>query len=326
MKKVLASFALMALACALFADDALVLPQGVLRASLSNTYAFFDEAYDDDGDPTDYTETKLYIIGTALELGLTDQINLGLQWAPAAIVWSDIDTDHAEYTGLRQLFVGFKIQALGDQGFVPDEKMRLAIAPGFRVPLQKYDVEEELTNQSTGKDFLIDSVDSEAFGVGGRLHFDYIFSDVFYLNFYSQMIYNFPVDRNLSLTNASIVYAASGSLANATKDYKHEYGFDYFFELDPHYELPLTEKSDLIFKVPVRYTFTPGVEIDSAYSSNINGDDAYLLTITPEIGYFSREGTLPWKASLYYNIPVIGENTKKKNSITLLLRLYAKVF
>ena len=81
--------ALVVIGTALFADDALVLPKGVMRVRLTNTYALWirltmiPESLQDD------REVKMDILGAAFELGMTDQITLGIQWAPGYTVWSE---------------------------------------------------------------------------------------------------------------------------------------------------------------------------------------------------------------------------------------------
>ncbi|MDC7241117.1 MAG: hypothetical protein PQJ50_12245, partial [Spirochaetales bacterium] len=191
MKKSLLLLALVVLGTTLFADDALVLPKGVMRVRLTNTYAFMDQAYDDSGSLQDDTEVKMDILGAAFELGLTDQITLGIQWAPGYTVWSEIEgVDDGKLTGVHHLYLGTKIQLLGEKAFIPSEKMRFTVTPGVRIPLQKYDAESEFTNLINSKEYQLDSVDNEAWGIGGRLKFDYVFTDSFFLNFYTEMIYN----------------------------------------------------------------------------------------------------------------------------------------
>lgn len=343
MRKVCLSFLLAALAFSLFADDAIVMPKGVIRARVTNTYAFFDEAYDDDGKADSTDETKMDLLGGALELGMTDQLTLGLQWAPAASIWSDIDVDNAKLTGLDQLFVGVKALIVGEKGFVPSEKIRFAVSPGVRVPLQKYDGEEAMENSQNGKDFQVKSLDNEAFALGGRLALDYKINDAFFINLYSQIMYNLPVDRNpdvsnvVGLTETDDVIAAGGDVNQAMldvagKDYEHDYGLEYFFELDPQYDLAITEKSSVKFNLPLRYSYYPELKIEGetdnsdALVSTVYGVERYNVTLAPEVGFFSAEGLLPWHASVNYSIPLMGESDNKTNSVTLQVRLYARIF
>jgi len=80
MKKLLLVLVMLALVLPAFADDAKVLPKGVLRTYLAPSYTTITEVYDADGEAQDTTETKLLNLGAALEYGITDWVNLGLQW------------------------------------------------------------------------------------------------------------------------------------------------------------------------------------------------------------------------------------------------------
>ena len=71
MKKLSIALLLTAFTAGLFADDAIVMPAGVFRVRLTNTYAFYDEHYDDDGEAQDSTEIKTDLLGGAFEMGMT---------------------------------------------------------------------------------------------------------------------------------------------------------------------------------------------------------------------------------------------------------------
>ncbi|MFH2114939.1 MAG: hypothetical protein ABIJ86_10585, partial [Spirochaetota bacterium] len=78
-----------------FADEATVLPAGVGRFYVANTYAFVDGEYDADGELVEYSAgdgaIKLYNLGLALEYGVNDWISAAAQWAPGANLWSERD-------------------------------------------------------------------------------------------------------------------------------------------------------------------------------------------------------------------------------------------
>ena len=322
MKKLLLLLALVVIGTALFADDALVLPKGVMRVRLTNTYAFMDQAYDDSGSLQDDREVKMDILGAAFELGMTDQITLGIQWAPGYTVWSEIEgVDDGKLTGVHHLYLGTKIQLLGEKAFIPSEKMRFTVTPGVRIPLQKYDVESEFTNYSTGKEYQLDSVDNEAWGIGGRLKFDYLFTDSFYLNLYTEMIYNLPTKRNLDIGSAGGLYPVIGSAAFG--DFEYEYGLDALFEIDPHYDWSITEGHTLSFSLPTRYTYIPELTVEGDAIPNSGG---YMVTLTPTLNYFNTSSMIPWEASIDYSIPVMGKNASRTNTITFQLKLYAQLF
>ena len=338
MKKLFITLLLTVLAFGLYADNAKVLPKGVFRLTLTDTYASFDEAYDDDGEAQDYIEFKMDLVGGAFELGLTNQINLGIQWAPAAVVWSDVDVENALYTGLDKLFIGFKTQVVGESGYVSNNKIRLCLAPGVVLPLQKYDGEAEFTSAITGDEFQLKSVDNEAIGLGGRLYLDYQVNEELFVNLYSEAIYNLPVTRTLDAMYSTAVYeegindamtagydfATAEALARAaaTDEYEQKYGLDFLVELDPHYEMAMSEKDTLKFNLPIRYKYKPENEIGALFTT----DSGYLLTAAPEVGFFCGSTLLPWEVSVNYNLPVAGKNTNKVSSVTLKVRLFGKIF
>jgi hypothetical protein len=131
MKKILVGVLLLALATAVFADDALVLPKGVLRVYLTGAYAFFNQAFDVDGlkaDPAGYDALSAINLGGAIEFGVLDWISAAVQWAPGWTVWSATDNganvmglDYANLTanGPYNVFAGAKVQIIG-----PDAPVR----------------------------------------------------------------------------------------------------------------------------------------------------------------------------------------------------------
>ncbi len=343
MKKLSIALLMAAFTAGLFADDAIVMPEGVFRARLTNSYAFYDEAYNDDGEAKDSTEVSMDLLGAAFEMGMTKELTLGLQWAPAAVVWSDVDINDATLTGqLDQLFVGVKAQIVGEQGYVPNDKIRFAVSPGIKIPLQKYDVESELESALDGDEFTVTSFDNEALGLGGRLSLDYIVNDEFYVNVYSEIIYNLPVEKNLDAQSAAAIYeSAMGDLMPyilngtytleeaeaiamkaATDDYEYEYGMDFLIEVDPHYEMMVSEKDSVKFNLPVRYTVSPEVQVEGEKVV----DSGYLLTMAPQVAFFSASGVMPWEVSLDYSLPLAGQNASKSNSVTLQVKLYGRIF
>ncbi|MDX9957272.1 MAG: hypothetical protein RBT68_02415, partial [Spirochaetia bacterium] len=139
---------LMALACLLlagsftFADDANVLPAGVGRFYVANTYAFANGGYDVDGDFDEYADGagafKVYNLGLALEYGVTDWISAAVQWAPGVNLWNDRDallvvgpvSAETNLDGMADIFAGAKIQIVGENAPVQNTMVRFAVAPG----------------------------------------------------------------------------------------------------------------------------------------------------------------------------------------------------
>src|SRR5271157_1453354 len=96
MRKALVFLLLAAFAIPIFADDALVLPAGVLRLYVVPTYAMADKMYDSSGKAQDIAfgpstaKFSLFNLGLAAEYGVTDWLTAALQWTPGWYAWSDV--------------------------------------------------------------------------------------------------------------------------------------------------------------------------------------------------------------------------------------------
>ena len=141
MRKLLVLTLAMAIGAVAFADDALVLPKGVLRTYLAPAYGFINEAFDDDAEQAGHwpTRSHLFNVGVALEYGVTEQISAALQWIPGYTVWSKFDPEPAPFgeakvNGPFDLFAGAKIQIIGDQGLRAERDDALCGRAGRRHP------------------------------------------------------------------------------------------------------------------------------------------------------------------------------------------------
>ena len=119
MKRILVLILLVTVASFAFADDALVLPKGVLRTYVTGAYGFATSYYDQDGEKQDmaglYEGYKIINLGGALEFGVTDWVSAAVQWAPGWNLWSEFDKptfpldDNARANGPFDIFAGAKI-------------------------------------------------------------------------------------------------------------------------------------------------------------------------------------------------------------------------
>ena len=210
--------------------------------------------------------------------------------------------------------MGSKIQILGDHGFVKNDQFRFSMAPGVQIPLDSYDAEDELNNYTSGDDWRYSGRSHEAFGIGSRFYFDYIVNKNFFVNLYSEIIYNFPVDKKTT--------AITDALAAITeKEYK--YGTDMVFEAEGKYTHYVTDKSNIYFGLPINYEINPDVEVDGTTDEN---SGMKYLQLRPILGYFCGDTMIPWDASLRYGFPLYGENTSKMQTITLQVKVYARLF
>ncbi|MFP4409821.1 MAG: hypothetical protein ACLFPW_14965, partial [Spirochaetaceae bacterium] len=173
MKKILVLLLLAAIVAPAFADDALVLPKGVLRTTIAPSYASIGKGFDKDGNREDLKDLSggtidslsIWTLSGALEYGITDELNIAAQWGPGWQFGGSVTAadgvpepnksviENAKPTGLNDLFIGAKGQILGPNGYVPNEMMRFAAAAGFIVPLSVYDPDDAAKNQAAGDEY-----------------------------------------------------------------------------------------------------------------------------------------------------------------------------
>jgi hypothetical protein len=323
MKKLLTLTLLLVFGLQLFADDALVLPAGVIRPTFNYNFNFFDKAFDTDGEKGDTAEIKAHVLGTALEFGVTDQISAAVQWAPAYIFKSEIEGQPtANINGFADLFIGAKTQIIGSNGFVKNDNMRLAAALGAVVPLNNYDGTEEAANILNGDDFTAQSSSNEAFGIGARLYYDYIITSGFYVNFYTEFIKYFKTDKSLpALAYVPVGFGGGGVPADTT--FEFDYGYELTLELEPNYTFAFNEGNKLSVGVPFTAYITPDYKMEGVEQDNTGST---LLSIAPSVNLFTTALVIPMDIKVQYSIPVYGVNANASNTLIIQWKLYAKLY
>ncbi len=342
MKKIMTVLLLVAVAAPMFADDALILPNRVIRFRTIPAFSFTNQEFDNDGERQDLgQDVDLGALGTqvfpidsvnvwalnfALEVGVTDQINVAAQWtpgwqfssntsasAPSAVEAAAPDTasavvesiENAQQTGLNDLFLGAKIQILGSSGYIPSETMRLATSVGAKIPLSTYDPDDENENQANGDEYRAGRADRDVWGIGLRVHYDYIFTEEFFLNLYSQTQIFFPRDLD-----------QGGGV-----DSEFAYGYEQAFEIDPQVAFPISEGLRLGGSLATRFTFTPDIEVEG---ETVDDSATQLLTVTPQVNAFFTSLPVPIETKLQYSIPVYGVNRNATNTIALQINTYLR--
>ena len=314
MRRLLVLTVVLSLAALAFADDALVLPKGVIRARVTGAYTMATQQFDSSGDKVDVLGVdalNTFNIGAALEYGIVDGVNIAAQWIPGYIVYSKFDSvalDKAKINGPFDLFLGAKVQILGDQGMVSkSETMRFAAAAGAVVPLPGADFDKELTNALSGKEYIASDADKHVFGLGARGYFDYVINKMFFVNLYSEFIKYFKRDLQTSP-------------GDVTGEY--DYGYQLTLEAEPHFEMPVAEKTQLKAGLPFTYVTTPEVEKDGTAAPDT---ESYQLTVRPNVALFMTGLPLPIEIELGYLYPLAGKNVSFANSaVTFQLKAFAK--
>jgi hypothetical protein len=315
MKKLFALALLAAILLPAFADDALVLPARTLRLSIVPTYTTRTKNYDNDGkliDITNHDSISTGNLGFALEYGLTNWISADVHWTPGLTVYSKVVSDvykYENYNGIFDLFAGVKIQIVGEKAPVKNASFRLAMTPGLKIPMPDPDWQEQYKNNLNHEDYTAQSLDLHAWGVGGRLSFDYVLNKMFFFNLYSEYLYFF--ERK----NANRMPAP-----NATT-YDFAYGYSLTFEAEPHFEFMLGKDLRLGLSLPANYTMFPDYKVDG----KTQDDSAKcFLKLTPTASLFLMKSFIPLEFKAGYSMPLWGIQAEAFSSIILQIKAYIK--
>jgi hypothetical protein len=177
------------------------------------------------------------------------------------------------------------------------------------------DWKDEQDNQSSGDSYKTQDPDKHAWGIGGRLYFDFVFTREFFLNFYTEFIKFFDKDyEDVSLAT----YVAS--LANGPNDFN--YGWDLTFEIEPTLEYQLTPGVRIGASLPVNIKFTPDVNIDS---SSVDDTATYLLKFGPELSIYFPKMFIPTDFRLFYLHPLLGRNSPATHEFGLYIQSYIQL-
>jgi hypothetical protein len=331
MKKIGIFLLLFAVAVSTFADDALVLPKGVIRIYVTGAFAMAKEGWDQDGEKQDLDEESIRALnfGGAVEYGVTDWISAAVQWAPGWNVWSsfyeataaDAPLDTATVNGPADIFAGAKIQLIGENAPLANEMFRLAFAPGVKIPLPSPDWEEQGKDLAKGDPWKITAADKHTLGVGARAYFDYVFSEMIYFNLYGEFIY-YPIAKTYE-DLGYIEWATVQALKGAALPYPEEYdfGYDLTLEAEPHFETMIADGVRLGAGVPVTFFMTPEPKVDGTAQTD---EDSYLLTVAPNLSLFLMKFPVPLEFKIGYTLPLLGKNEMAANIIVLQVKTYLK--
>ncbi len=323
---------------AAFADDAKVMPARVGRVYVAPLYAFSNGTYDSEWkyekNKDNAGDLKLFNLGFAVEYGVIDWITAAVQWAPGWTIWSDIDQGASDaevnINGVYDLFVGAKIQLVGEKAPVKTSMFRVAFAPGVKIPLPGHDFEEEFDNMNSGDPFSGKNADKHVFGFGARGYFDYIINDNFYVNLYGEFIY-YPIKADLEDTGVegygrSLVLKAMG-----LPDVEVDYGYDLTLEVEPHFDMPITEGLNFSAGLPIKFVMSPGVKYSKEYPAlmSLSGPVpivdqgfTFAMHLVPNVSFFFTRTLLPLEFKLSYNFPVLGQNTNAVHNVNLQMKVY----
>jgi hypothetical protein len=331
MKRILILLLLLAVASFACADDALVLPQGVLRTYITGAYGSASRTWDENGDKEDLTDPsfgdinyRLINVGGAVEFGVLDWISAAVQWAPGWNVWSKFPdandpADKATVNGPADIFVGAKIQVVGENAPVANDMFRVAFAPGVKVPLPGPDFSEERTKGFVEDDsWIIQTPDKHVLGLGARAYFDYIINEMLYVNLYSELIYFVQTMKREDVSFGDWVAVNLFAQPNADVDF----GYDLTLEAEPQFEM-MFGGTRLGVELPITFTMSPELKFDDTEQADT---ESYLVSVSPAVSLFLTQFVVPTEFKLGYTLPLVGKNEDVRNIIVLQVKSYLKFF
>lgn len=338
MKKLILVMVVMAMVIPMaFADDAKVLPAGVLRTYIVPVYSFVNSEFDAEAekkaldDDKDFEKVSVFNIGAAVEYGVNDWISAAVQWTPGytfggkytsdGTPTGDVYEENGTIKGSAEVFLGAKFQIVGEKAPVVNDMFRVAVAPGFMLASSfSYDAEEEATNGASGDEFNVGAA-KNANGFGARLYADYIFNEMFFFNLYSQFKYFLPVAKE-STDYAHYYTAATVGADNV------EYGYELTLEAEPHFSMMAADGVEVSAGLPVTYVMAPAPKYDGDTMQDINpaadDTDSYSLYLKPSVSAFMQKLPIPMEFKVGYELPLAGKNVMARNNVVFQIKTYMK--
>ena len=333
MKRIVVAVLLLALAAAVFADDALVLPKGVLRTYITGAYAFASQEWDDTGEKVElslsgFDSLSAINAGGAIEFGVIDWISAAVQWAPGWNVWSATENgtppyDKLQVNGPYNIFTGAKVQIIGPKAPVANEKIRLAAAAGVKIPVKAPDAtywsEQFAAGLGGGGDDWVSSYnDKPLWGIGARGYFDYVLNKMFYFNLYSEFIY-YPGTANRNEISVADWFAVFLGAPNS----EVSVGYDLTLEAEPHFQMMFGDSVQFGAALPVTFSMSPELKYDDVAQADT---DSYLLSVSPNVSLFLMGIRPPIEFKVGYTLPLVGKNANATNMLVIQLKVYLRFY
>jgi hypothetical protein len=358
MKKILIPvwFCFFVVPALVFAENAEVLPSRTGRVYAAPTFAFVNGGFDQDGEYWKYDDEGGSLmalnLGFAAEYGILDWLTASLQWAPGWTPWSVVDhslPNEVNVNGLADIFAGMKLQLIGKNAPVKAGWLRLALAPGIKIPLPGPDFTEEAQKIADGDAGSIGNQDKHVLGAGGRGYLDVIFTEYFFINLYGEFIY-YPLKGKLEDSGldgyeiAAKINSSKKTIGNAIEAGGVYYGYDLTFEAEPVFTLPLGRGVSFSAGLPFNYKQSPGKRYDltvthtgdpnkdklidsteTGIREQLNEGSTALFSIKPNASIFFTALKVPIEFKLSYSVPLLGKNEGAAQSLTLQAKLYFRI-
>ena len=380
----LLGLALLLLGSAVFADDAKVMPLRTGRLSLAPSFTMGDKSFSGDG-IRGSNETllgsgaiKAFNFGAALEYGITSWLTGAIQWAPGINAWSDVDTmvPYIGSTGLEystsevraldvgDLFVGAKMQILGKDGLSKNDNVRIALAPGIKIPFGGPKFDDQYANAKNGDKVTAGTMDNHSLGLGLRSYIDFVINDKFFINFYNEALM-YATKRDFkkagyteylisdALDQMNDFYTLLGNTGKLFEYGKVSYGYELTFEIEPVFSTPI---GPVLFtaSMPLTLKTTPGKKYDFTYDiadvvafatdpvvvgagqttavytalGMVQGLEERKPTnsfsINPGVAFMFYKWKVPFEFEFNYKAPIWGENTGANHSFIFVAKMFFK--
>jgi hypothetical protein len=212
-------------------------------------YSFATGEYDDlrNFDRYNTASMRLFNLGLTLDYGALNWLTASIQWEPGLTLSSD---SNANVNNVSELFVGAKMQLLGEQALYRSGEFRFAVAPGVFIPL----------------------MDNHVFAIGARLYFDWIFNRNFFVTLYNETLF-FPGNQNFRNAGPEF-YGVSGDV-----NYSLRFGIGSVFTA------PIADGIDLTVGFPATYRHLPVPQHSICVNPNISLFFADMLPLPIEFKF-----------------------------------------
>jgi hypothetical protein len=271
--------------CAAYAEDAALVPERTLRASLIPSFGFQFQKWEWEGVSTE--NVTFAGIGLGLEYGPAGWINFQALWDPGVNVYSKING--GDYGIMTDLFLGFKLGLFGKEALIQSEKTRLSVAAGMKTPLGGFYITEKART--------VREPDQHLWGTVLRLYFDYVIKPFVTIDVYLEGVY----------------YPQQWTYNPAYKTNMVNHPVDITPELEFHFSYPLP-KSSVTLKGGLSATFF------IAPVTNSNDDNASNQYRFSAGAYLGAAFAGNYEILARYHAPIAGLNTEPVHIASLVAR------
>jgi hypothetical protein len=254
---------------------------------------------------------QFFNIGVGVEYGILDWLTADAQWIPGLTLDSGLTftpdflgLSDTNINGFDDMWVGVKVQVLGQKGIIFSRSLRLALEPVIIVAMPDVNWDEQNKLRSMGADFTMLSLAKHAFGFGGRVSFDFYLADFFFVTLLGDYRRYFPREN--------------AQLATDMPRGKTEWGPDVTFEVEPHLEFDIADGIMLAFGAPLVLASYGTLHIDGAA---VDGTLSSRVYVSPYAAILLAKTRLPVEVDLQVPITLYATDLPVINSAILEVKI-----